>query len=89
MLIDFDHLIERVTTARGQSARSILRSFYKLIHRFEKAAEAIESAIDKLEAVDPAKAAVMRKAWGDENKIRELIQRMDQAVAILLGKELS
>ena len=89
MLVDFDYIIERYDASKEQSARSILRSFYKLSHRLEKAVESFETAIADLNEVDAEKAKLLLDSWGDGGKIIECCKRMNKAVTTLLDSERS
>ena len=60
---DLDYELERLDATRQRSGLAMVQGFFKLAHRLDKAVEAIEHELDKLEKVHPAYARMLRRAW--------------------------
>jgi len=83
---DFDYEIERLNTRKDRSAHEIVRGFFKLSHRLEKAVEAIEDELGKLEKADLGCFNLMKSAWGKGSRLKDVSARIsDMAISIEQG----
>lgn len=79
---DFEYMLERHAAQPNRTAQEIVAYMTRLLYKLEKAAEAVEVELRKLEKLDPSSVAWIQ-IHAAKADIRRAIRRIDDGLTAL------
>ncbi len=83
--VDFEYLLERDAARPNRSAGEIIAYLSRLFHKLEKAAEAVEDELRKLEKLDSSSLAWIQ-IHGAKADIRRALRQIEDGVKTVSQK---